>query len=182
MTWKPTMTAAPSKSQIQRLRRAAKKLAAEMGISHLAALHQLATDRGYADWSQVARAKNTTPAAGPAPVAANPRFASLYERAIAQLGLRNPPTQQEVVEAMQERPAKNRSASGHAVSGESLTPSTRTSSRAARRVAAIVCWSMCTVEHGAIEAAFGHVSLDMTSFYCLPLACRASRSGSAGAQ
>lgn len=149
MTWSATLTTPLSKSQIQRLRRKAKRLALEQDVPHLSVLHELATERGYADWSRLLRAAKAMPVPRPEPADAQPvdaKFESAYERTVAQMGLRNPPSLQEVLEAMNRRPSKCRSAHREDSAQEVLTPTQMTRFNAARRIAVAIVASTIDLE------------------------------------
>lgn len=91
------MTTPLSPAQLERLRRDAKKRAREKSITHRAALNELAVERGYRNWDLLAKANKAQPSSTSQP------FADVYKQAVRQLGLRKPPSMDDVIQAMKSR-------------------------------------------------------------------------------
>lgn len=165
VTWSATLTTPLSKSQIQRLRREAKRLARERDTPHLTVLHELAAKRGFTDWSQLLRAAKAATSVPPgqlAPASENASAAvdviSAYQRAVAQLGLQNPPSLQEVRDAMQLRPLKVRGAHRDTAEREALTEEQMAAYRTARRIAVLMTSKLSPTIARVISDRTGHSS------------------------
>lgn len=126
----------------------------------MAALHRLAVERGYTDWTGLVRAQKASPVNGSAPKTNDAHLATAYERTIEELEVDAPPSSREVLDALRAARAKNRFFSGASRLSENI--STRSNRVSAEAVAAMIAVAECNRQR--VDLGFGHTSYDLSKF------------------